>query len=137
MRIAAIDILLHHHIRPSEQRIAILQYLITHRTHPSADTIYEHLHPTMPTLSRTTVYNVLRHLVENGAVQTLTIDDKNVRFDADTTPHAHFRCTTCGTLYDMPQPTMPPPTAPHFTIRHVQVYYSGTCPHCQNHTASH
>ena len=79
----AIDILNSHNIRPSVQRIAILKYLLEHRIHPTVDDIYLALNPTMPTLSKTTVYNVLRNLVENGAVLALTIDEKNVRYDAD------------------------------------------------------
>ena len=72
----AIDILNSHNIRPSVQRIAILKYLLEHRIHPTVDDIYLALNPTMPTLSETTVYNVLRNLVENGAVLALTIDEK-------------------------------------------------------------
>ena len=97
----AIDILNSHNIRPSVQRIAILKYLLEHRIHPTVDDIYLALNPTMPTLSKTTVYNVLRNLVENGAVLALTIDEKNVRYDADTSSHAHFRCQSCGELYDI------------------------------------
>ena len=42
------------------QRIAIMEYLMEHRTHPSADEIYTALSPSMPTLSKTTVYNTLK-----------------------------------------------------------------------------
>lgn len=134
MRTQAIDILQQHHLRPSEQRIAVLSYLITHRTHPSVDTIYEDLHSAMPTLSRTTVYNVLHSLVQCGAIQMLTIDDKNIRYDADTTPHSHFRCNTCGALFDLPQPPVPPITAPGFHIQSTHIYYHGLCPHCHTTT---
>lgn len=131
MRSEAIDVLIKHRIRPSEQRIAVMQYLITHRTHPSVDTIYEDLHPSMPTLSRTTVYNVLRSLVEKGAVLMLTIDDKNARFDADITPHSHFRCNSCGELFDLPQPVVGDLDAPGFRIDDIHIYYRGICPKCQ------
>ncbi|KAA6327046.1 hypothetical protein EZS27_023930, partial [termite gut metagenome] len=32
----------------------------------------------------------------------LTIDEKNVCFDADILPHAHFLCKKCGKIYDVP-----------------------------------
>ncbi len=126
----AIDILNSHNIRPSVQRIAILKYLLEHRIHPTVDDIYLALNPTMPTLSKTTVYNVLRNLVENGAVLALTIDEKNVRYDADINSHAHFRCQSCGELYDIEQPTMSDGNTSGFKIDNVHVYYWGKCPKC-------
>ncbi len=76
--------LLEHNIKPSMQRIAIMNYLMEHRTHPSADEIYTALSPSMPTLSKTTVYNTLRLFSEQGAAQMLTIDERNTNFDGDT-----------------------------------------------------
>ena len=43
-----------HNIKPSVQRIAIMNYLIEHRTHPTVDEIYTALSPSIPTLSKTT-----------------------------------------------------------------------------------
>ena len=79
-----------HNIKPSVQRIAIMNYLIEHRTHPTVDEIYTALSPSIPTLSKTTVYNTLKLLSEQGAAQTLTIDERNTCYDADTSPHGHF-----------------------------------------------
>ena len=56
-----------HNIKPSVQRIAIMNYLIEHRTHPTVDEIYTALSPSIPTLSKTTVYNTLKLLSEQGA----------------------------------------------------------------------
>ena len=39
-----------HNIKPSVQRIAIMKYLMEHRTHPTVDEIYTALSPTIPTL---------------------------------------------------------------------------------------
>lgn len=95
------DRLLAHNIRPSVQRVAIMDYLIKHRTHPSADEIYTALSPAMQTLSRTTVHNTLRLFSEQGAALMLTIDDRNANFDADTSLHAHFQCKKCGKIDDL------------------------------------
>jgi Fe2+ or Zn2+ uptake regulation protein len=90
-----------HNIKPSVQRIAIMNYLIEHRTHPTVDEIYTALSPSIPTLSKTTVYNTLKLLSEQGAAQTLTIDERNTCYDADTSPHGHFLCKRCGKIYDL------------------------------------
>ena len=66
-------------IKPSLQRIAIVEYLMENRIHPTADDIYHALCIQVPTLSKTTVYNTMRLFAEQGAVLPLVIDDKNVR----------------------------------------------------------
>ena len=78
-------------IRPSMQRTAIYEYLCTHPTHPTVDAVYRSLSATHPTLSRTTVYSTLRLLAEHGLVQAITIEDDELRYDAETKPHIHFK----------------------------------------------
>ena len=62
-------------IRPSIQRVSILNYLLEKKNHPTVDTIYEDLHPAIPTLSRTTVYNTLQMFKEYDLVSTLDFGD--------------------------------------------------------------
>ena len=47
-------------IKPSLQRIAIMEYLIENRIHPTVEDIYEALYIKVPTLSKTTVYNTIK-----------------------------------------------------------------------------
>lgn len=42
------EYLLKYNIKPSVQRMAIMDYLMSHRIHPSADEIYNALYPTIP-----------------------------------------------------------------------------------------
>ncbi len=126
--------LIAHNIKPSAQRMAIMKYLMDHPTHPTVDKIYSDLLPEMPTLSRTTVYNTLRVLEENNALITLDIESKNVRYDGNVTPHAHFMCRCCGSIYDMPLPenTLHPVTAmSKFKVEVIKLYYKGICEKCQ------
>ena len=66
-----------HNIRPSLQRIAVVEYMLTHHTHPSADERYNALSAEIPTLSLTTMRwqnakrwayrsNSPRHKIEGG-----------------------------------------------------------------------
>lgn len=130
----AFDRLLKHQIKPSVQRLAIMEYLITHYTHPTAEEIYTALSPTMPTLSKTTVYNTLNLFSEHGAAQMLTIDEKNVCFDANLTPHAHFLCKKCGKIYDVSM-TNEAENSETFNrngheITETHYYYKGVCRNC-------
>lgn len=123
-----------HGIKPSLQRMAVMTYLIEHRTHPTADEIYTALHPSIPTLSKTTVYNTLKLLTEKGAALQLTIDERNCCFDADTSPHAHFLCTRCGRVYDMKlnQAELKKCACvpDEFQTEDAQLYLRGCCPRC-------
>jgi Fur family ferric uptake transcriptional regulator/Fur family peroxide stress response transcriptional regulator len=126
--------LLEFSIKPSVQRIAIMEYLMENPTHPTADTIFNDLYPSIPTLSKTTVYNTLKLLEEQGAIQSINIDEKNVRYDADISPHAHFKCKQCGCLHDFPlkdSSFFEFKDSGNFILTEYQVYYKGYCNNCK------
>lgn len=134
MKTSIVDRLQEHGIKPSVQRIAIMEYLMGHYTHPTADTIFNNLYPSMPTLSKTTVYNTLKLLAQQGAINEITIDEKNVRYDADISSHAHFRCKHCGSLFDLPVKRLPSVEVEKidgFVITDTQLYYKGYCKKCK------
>jgi len=121
-------------IRPSMQRIAVMQYLLTHRTHPTVEEIYDAVSREIPTLSRTTIYNTLRTLTESGAALSLNIDSSNTRYDGYVAPHAHLMCTRCGRIYDVDLDdkdfvgrNVPRNAA---TIHDAQLFYKGICDKC-------
>ena len=132
----AYDILLAHQVKPSMQRIAIMEFLMEHKTHPSAEDVYAALSDSMPTLSKTTVYNTLRLFADHGAALMLTIDDKNVNFDADTSQHAHFLCKKCGHIYDFHTPVgmnkMKELRSEGHMVEEAHTYYKGVCKECKN-----
>lgn len=135
MKVASQDPSAHltlHGIKPSVQRMAILGYLMSHKTHPTADEIYRALQPEMPTLSRSTVYNTLWRMAEAGAIDALGIDRTNARFDYSTRPHAHLLCNRCGAIIDTDLPWLDnaDPGPEGSKIDSVTVTYHGLCPAC-------
>jgi len=121
-------------IKPSLQRIAIMEYLMEHATHPTADVIFNDLYPSIPTLSKTTVYNTLKLLEEQGAIQAINIDDKNVRYDGDISRHAHFKCKQCGSVLDIPfkdNIAFEIRDYGDILLTELQVYYKGYCKQCK------
>ena len=121
-------------VKPSMQRVAVMQYLLNYFTHPTVDEIHSDLSKSMPTLSKTTVYNTLKVLVENGAALQLTIDEKNTRYDGNTHPHAHFICLGCGKVHDVEGVDLEAVTKTNHNglqITETQVYYKGYCQECQ------
>ncbi|MFW2691866.1 peroxide-responsive transcriptional repressor PerR, partial [Staphylococcus aureus] len=67
-------------IRITPQRQAILRYLISSHTHPTADEIYQALSPDFPNISVATIYNNLRVFKDIGIVKELTYGDSSSRF---------------------------------------------------------
>ena len=133
MKIDIKDRLLSFGIKPSLQRMAILDYLLMNATHPTADTIFNDLYPSIPTLSKTTVYNTLKLLEEQGVIISINIDEKNVRYDGDLSDHAHFKCKGCGCIYDLPLETrenIHVSGVGTLTITECQIYYKGYCAPC-------
>ncbi len=128
-----------HSIKPSVQRMSIMRYLMEHLTHPTVDEIYTSLSPEMPTLSKTTVYNTLKLLSDHGAIQTLTIDERNTCYDADTTPHAHFLCKRCGRIYDLPHGEIKKEVETWemngHDVEEIHFYYKGICKDCKKEEA--
>lgn len=121
-------------IKSSVQRMAIVDYLMEHRIHPTADEIYSALYLKVPTLSKTTVYNTLKLFMEQRAVQALVIDEKNVRFDIDTSCHAHFQCSSCGNVYDIPLEDtylLEVKQIGELEVTEVHLYYKGYCKNCK------
>ena len=110
------DYLLSYNIKPSVQRIAIMDYLLAHKTHPCIDEIYMALCDDIPTLSKTTVYNTLK------------------LFDSETSLHAHFLCKKCGKIYDLPfsgeTKQVERIDMNGFFIEEIHQYYKGVCPAC-------
>ena len=121
-----------HGIKPSVQRIAIMDYLRSHKTHPTADEIFSALYPSIPTLSKTTVYNTLKLFVEHNAALYLTIDDKTAHFDGDISFHAHFFCLGCGCIYDIPTEDISnlKTEIDDLNITETHIYYKGYCRKC-------
>jgi len=123
-----------HHINPSVQRVAIMQYMFEHyMTHPTVEQIHAALLPSMPTLSKVTVYNTLKLFVEKKAVVSLLVEERNVRYDLNTIAHAHFRCRICYCIHDVPleKPDIPQIKGNfEFSPDEMQVYFLGNCKKC-------
>ena len=119
-------------IRPSVHRLAIYRYLDEKRNHPTAEMIFQALQPENPTLSRTTVYNTLKLFAQQSAVQEVIIEDGEMRYDADISPHAHFKCTECGSVHDFffPPVDYSPMLPADFKITEIHINFRGICPQC-------
>ena len=118
-------------INMSFQRLKVLEYLTVNRCHPTVDMIYTALHEDIPTLSKTTVYNTLKLLVEAGLVKVI-VGESETRYDIDTQDHGHFICESCGAIYDfsIDLDLLANSDLNHFQINDKSVYFKGICKGC-------
>ena len=126
--------LIDHGISPSVQRLAIMDYLLTNKTHPTVHEIYTELLPAIPTLSRTTVHNTLKLFVRHKIALHVDIDERNARYDGTVEAHAHFRCKRCGCITDIPLREIKHlyPKEPDFVIEEAYVNMKGICKTCKS-----
>jgi Fur family transcriptional regulator, peroxide stress response regulator len=119
-------------IRPSFQRIKVLEYLNKNQHHPSVDTIYKDLQSEVPTLSKATIYNTLNLFVKAGLVRVLTIEDNETRYDIITENHGHFKCGQCGTIYnfEVNPELLATDDLAGFKVVEKNVYFKGVCSKC-------
>lgn len=131
----ALDTLKTTGVRITPQRHAILEYLISSDSHPTADEIYKALEHDFPSMSVATVYNNLRVFRNVGLIKELTYGDASSRFDFVTHDHYHIICEHCGKIVDFHHPGLEEVEhfASHVTgfkvnTHRLEVY--GTCPEC-------
>ncbi len=123
-------------VRITPQRHAILEFLISSESHPTADEIYKALEKDFPNMSVATVYNNLRVFRNTDLVKELTYGDASSRFDFVTHDHYHIICDQCGSIVDFHHPGLEEVErlASHMTgfkvnSHRLEVY--GVCPECE------
>jgi Fur family peroxide stress response transcriptional regulator len=119
-------------IRPSFQRIKVLEYLNRNGGHPTVEEIFSALSPVIPSLSKGTIYNTVHTFVEAGLVRVVEIDDAQMRYDITLNDHGHFLCAACGTIYNFPVRIDPVSLKGlnQFKITQKNIYFKGFCPNC-------
>ena len=91
-----------HGIQPSAQRVAVAEYVLRTKEHPSADVVWKRVREQFPWISRATVYNTLNLFVEKGLLRRLTFAEDSVVFDPKTETHHHFIDESTGAIHDVP-----------------------------------
>ena len=120
----------------SKKRDAILSCLCSTDTYPSAEWIYHRLKPQIPDLSLATVYRNLALFQREGRIISVGVVQNLERFDANVHPHAHFICTQCGCVLDLPGLHLPQELEQEAAqmiagqVRRSTLCFEGLCPAC-------
>ena len=125
-------------MRYSKQRELVLRKVEELCDHPTAEEIFDKAAPECPGLSLGTVYRNLAMFKQDGEIVSVGTVAGLERFDGNTAPHAHFVCTACSGVYDVPQDALPKEfvrSAEQATggeIAAYQLSYYGICSNCKN-----
>ncbi len=122
--------------RNTRQRAVILDILKRNPVHPTAEDIYREARRTLPNISLGTVYRNLNFLRDQGLVREVrSHSDTSSRFEAELPPHAHFHCTECQAVVDLPLPECLRDVAwvgdsTVATVKSLDLHVIGSCVQC-------
>ena len=95
------ELLRHHGIHPTLQRVLITRLLFARCTHLSAEDVFRLVNTEGRRVSKATVYNTLGLLAEKGVVREVIADPNRIFYDPNTQPHHHFFDVETGQLTDI------------------------------------
>ena len=95
-----IEILNSHGYKATPQRLAIFETILLSNEHPTAEEIYIKVSEKFPSISLSTVYQVLHLLEEIGQITELKFSGQSSRFETNTLPHLNLICPICGKIED-------------------------------------
>lgn len=119
--------------RSTRQRHAIRSVIRGARRPLSPQEVLEGARRSVRALGLATVYRNLKRLVDEGAVQVITLPGESPRYELrESGHHHHFQCTTCRRVYDVPGcPGDLRRMAPRgFRVEHHDVTLYGRCSDC-------
>lgn len=87
-------------LKVTQQRIVIYEALKGMKDHPTAETIYEYLRPSNPSMSLATVYKTLDTFVHVGLIEKVSSGEGIYRYEANISSHNHIYCTNTKEIVD-------------------------------------
>ncbi len=82
------------------QRLAVFESLRTRKDHPNVEDIYQDVKLTYPTISLSTIYQILDLMLDLGRVTKIKTVNRDSRYETDTSPHINAICPICGEIED-------------------------------------
>jgi Fur family transcriptional regulator, peroxide stress response regulator len=124
-------------IRCTKQRYALMEYLTRAARHTTVDHIFRAVNrKSRPHVSRATVYNNVRYLVETGLVRQVALEERAARYEANVKRHHHFVCDQCGRIEDVEWFEVPGlarrPELEERSVREYELLVRGICKRCSS-----
>jgi len=100
-REAVVRLLAEHRVKPTQQRVTVAEVLLAEPTHMSAEQIISAVRRAGERISKATVYNTLKVLVDSGLIREIHLDPDRSVYDSTRGIHHHFHDVDSGTLWDI------------------------------------
>lgn len=124
------------HFRMTQQRRGVYKVLQESTTHPTAAEVYELVRKRSPKTSLATVYNCLETLSSCDVISEIQLNKGPARYCANLDEHAHFQCTKCQSIIDVPTKSNQSTTKKLWMLpdgaqlTEATIILKGTCPDC-------
>ncbi len=117
------------------QRIAVYRTIKESKDHPNAESVFNKLYSTYPTMSLATVYKSLELFVKLGLIQVINIGENSFRYDGRTDDHQHIVCTKCSKIEDIDSNifenlSLQVEDISNYEIEKQQLCFYGVCAKC-------
>jgi Fur family iron response transcriptional regulator len=90
-----------HGVKPTRQRLRVANVLLSSPCHLTADQIIDAVRKDGDRVSKATVYNTLKLLVERNLVRQIHLDPDRSVYDSTRSSHHHFHDVDSGQLLDI------------------------------------
>ena len=88
-------------ISPTSRRVQIADLVFQSQQNGTAEEVYELLNAESRHVSRATVYNTLKILVDHGLLRQVAVETTRIFYDSNISPHHHFSDIDSGELKDI------------------------------------
>ncbi len=119
--------------RKTNQRAAIRQVLMDAHRPLNAQEVLERAQDESPGIGIATVYRNLKALVASNWLESVELAGEPARYEVrGKDHHHHFRCDSCGKVYDIPGCAVVPSdaTPDGFRVERHEVTLFGVCAGC-------
>lgn len=130
----AADTLRSRGMRMTPQRRAVLDVMCGNTSHPSVEEVASAVESRLPGVSRSTIYHTLHEFAALGLLAEFEVDGV-MRFDPDSSAHAHVVCLSCGSVSDAALPSgleaQLAGLVPEMDVSRIEVTLRGSCQECR------
>jgi Fe2+ or Zn2+ uptake regulation protein len=128
--------------RPSPVTDRVRALILTGDIHTwSLDELHVAVREDIPTAVFSSIFRAVQDLERRNIVRRVDLGDGKVRYEARSSHHEHIKCTSCGSVAEVPgcvveEATTTVQRRTRFVVTGHQVVFSGLCPKCVPRTPS-
>ena len=112
------------------QRFAVYQAVCGNTEHPTVDMVCQSVREIVPGISADSVHRILDNFAQAGLIQRME-GLSCLHYDSEVKEHAHFVCTQCGRIEDLPTSIRSAVLPQIRSLGHVSdIRLIGLCRHC-------